>query len=90
MLFLLASVFLTLNLNGQNKRFKLNQKYAKSVVNSIFHAAESGSFNHLYSLCDPNGYSDRDAKRICSITQLADTIEGTDASESAKQNSTLR
>lgn len=86
MLFLLASVFLTFNINGQDKEFKLNQKYAKSVVNSIFHAAESGSFEHLYNLCDPNGYSDRDAKRICSITQLADIIAGTDASESAKEN----
>lgn len=68
------------------KPFKLNQKYAKSVVNSIFHSAKSKSFDHLYGLCDPNGFSDRDAKRICFITQLADTIEGTNASESAKEN----
>ncbi len=74
-------------LNAQkSKTFKFNQKSSKNVVNSIFQAAKSGTFDYLYTLCDPNGYSDRDVKRICFITQLADTIEGTDASESAKQN----
>ena len=68
------------------KKFKLNQKYAKSVVNSIFEAAKSGNYNHLYALCDPNGFSDRDAKRICFTAQLADTVKAGNATENAERN----
>lgn len=75
-----------INLAQAQKPFKLNQKYSKSVVNSIFYAAQSGDFKHLYGLCDPNGYSDRDAKRICFIAQLADAVSGNKASENARQN----
>jgi len=83
----LVSIFCLTDTNAQEtKSFKLNQKYSKNVVNSIFHAAKSGNFNHLYNLCDPNGYSDRDAKRICFITQLADMVSENEASESAEQN----
>ena len=85
--FLLSCFLFAVQLNAQKKnQFKLNQKYCTSVVKSIFHAAKSGSFDHLYSLCDPNGFGDRDVKRICSITQLAKTIEATDTSENAKRN----
>ena len=84
---LLITLFTFVNVNAQdNKPFKLNQKYSKNVVNSIFHAAKSGNFDYLYNLCDPNGYSDRDVKQICFITQLADTVKENKASESAEQN----
>ena len=84
-LFLLMTY--TTHLNAQqNKPFKLNQKYAKNVVNSIFHSAKTGNFDYLYQLCDPNGYNDRDTKQICFITQLADTVNENKTSESAKKN----
>ena len=83
----LVILIFVVSVNAQeNRPFKLNQKYAKNVVNSIFHAAQSENFDYLYSLCDPNGYSDRDAKQICFITQLADMVKENKASESAKQN----
>jgi hypothetical protein len=65
---------------------KLSAKKPGDVVKSVFISAKTGNFNYLYQLCDPNGYSDRDCKRICSITQLAYTVEGSTSSESAKQN----
>ena len=82
---LILLLIMSFSANAQ-KKFKLNQKYAKSVVNSIFEAAKSGNYNHLYSLCDPNGFSDRDAKRICFTAQLADTVKGGKASENAERN----
>jgi len=85
---LLLSCFLLSMLSYAQKKtnFKLNQKYCTNVVKSIFHAAKSESFDYLYKLCDPNGFGDRDVKRICSITQLANTIEAADASENAEKN----
>lgn len=85
--FLLSCILFSVLLNAQKKtNFKLNQKYCTNVVKSIFHAAKSGSFDHLYRLCDPNGFGDRDVKRICSISQLADTVKAKEASDNAKKN----
>jgi hypothetical protein len=40
----------------------------KSVVGSIFYAAESGETGHLATLCDPRGANDEDTRRICAMT----------------------
>ena len=86
LLFSTVFIFNFIITNAQEKVFKLNQKYSNNVVNSIFFAAKSGDFDHLYKLCDPNGYSDRDTKQICFVTQLADIVKENKASEIAKQN----
>lgn len=43
----------------------------KSVVASIFYAAESGRAEHLKTLCDPRGENDEDTARICRLTPAA-------------------
>ncbi len=84
---LLSCILFSMLLNAQeNRAFKLNQKYCTNVVKSIFNAAKSRSFDDLNRLCDPSGFGDRDVKRICSITQLANTIRATDTSDNAKKN----
>ena len=39
----------------------------KSVVGSIFYAAETGHTEHLRGLCDPDGAGDGDTGRICAM-----------------------
>ena len=39
----------------------------KSVVGSIFYAAETGQAEHLRGLCDPDGAGDDDTRRICAM-----------------------
>ena len=41
---------------------------AKRVVSSIFFAAQNGQSDHLAGLCDPEGSSNKHARRICSQT----------------------
>ncbi len=41
----------------------------KRVLSSVFYAAQSGESQHLSKLCDPQGESNRHARRVCS--QLA-------------------
>jgi len=86
LLFFLALVFSSSGFAQLKLPFGLNSKKPSDVVNSIFMAAKSEKFDHLYLTCDPNGYSDRDSKRICSITQLADMVNGSNSSEHAKRN----
>ena len=87
LVFLILTFCFITRINAQSKKsFKLTQNSPSNVVKAIFQSAKTNNFDYLFNLCDPNGYSDRDAKRICFITQLADTIEGADASDNAKQN----
>jgi hypothetical protein len=39
----------------------------KSVVGSIFYAAETGRSEHLRRLCDPKGGGNRQTRRICAM-----------------------
>jgi hypothetical protein len=39
----------------------------KSVIGSVFYAAETGRTAHLAGLCDPAGYGDDDTRRICAM-----------------------
>ena len=39
----------------------------KSVIGSVFYAAETGHTGHLAALCDPAGGSDEDTRRICAM-----------------------
>jgi hypothetical protein len=39
----------------------------KSVIGSVFYAAETGRTAHLAGLCDPAGEGDGDTRRICAM-----------------------
>jgi hypothetical protein len=39
----------------------------KSVIGSVFYAAETGETAHLAGLCDPTGAGDEDTRRICAM-----------------------
>jgi hypothetical protein len=39
----------------------------KSVVGSVFYAAEHGVAGHLAGLCDPSGAANAEARRICAM-----------------------
>lgn len=71
---------------GQDKKsYDINFTDPKSVVNAIFHAAQTKDFGILQCLCDPYGQGDGDTKGLCSISQVAKQIEEYGGSENTKK-----
>lgn len=64
------------------KSYEIDLKDPKSVVNTVFYAAQTDDYNALKGLCDPMGEGDGDTRNICSIGELADQIKAYGGSES--------
>jgi hypothetical protein len=70
-LVLLPALVLASALGGCDKKVddrgssEVDFSNAKRVVSSVFYAAKSGESQHLATLCDPEGGSNRHALRVC-------------------------
>jgi len=79
-------VLTSLTVAGQDKKtFEIDFTDPKSVVNTIFYAAQIGDFSIMQCLCDPYGDGDGDTKGLCSISQIAKQIEDYEGSENTKK-----
>lgn len=58
---------LLISLDSLAQDFDLNHENPTSVVNAIFHAAETGEYEILGGLCDPLARGDGDVKNICQL-----------------------
>lgn len=47
----------------------------KSVLNTIFYAAQTKDFSILQMLCDPYGKGDKDTGQLCSLASINEQIE---------------
>lgn len=53
-----------------SKVYAIDFKDPKSVVNSLFYAAQTKDFEVLQCLCDPFGENDGDTRSLCSMSNL--------------------
>lgn len=85
---LILTVFILTSLTvvGQDKKFyDIDFTDPKSVVNSIFYAAQAKDFGIMQCLCDPYGQGDGDTKRLCSISAIAKQIDDYGGSENTQK-----
>jgi hypothetical protein len=64
-LLLFGALLASMNVLAQN--YTVNYESPTSVVKAIFHAANTGDYEILGSLCDPLAKGDRDVKNICQL-----------------------
>lgn len=64
---LLLFVFTILTSTLFAQSYEVNHESPTSVVKAIFHAANTGEYEILGSLCDPLARGDNDVKNICQL-----------------------
>lgn len=76
--------FIPLVTIGQSNEFTVDHEDPSSVVKAMFYAAETGDFQILGNLCDPEGEGDEDTKTLCALSLYK--IAGSRGSKATRQD----